>query len=50
MNDKFNISVNKYTSSGTSGEAYMYGAYGGDGGGAGGDGGGAGGDGGGAGG
>ena len=49
MNDKFNIAVNKYTSSGTGGEAYMYGAYGGDaGGGAGGDGGGAGGDGGGA--
>ena len=48
MNDKFNISVNKYTSSGTGGEAYMYGAYGGDAGGAGGDGGGAGGDGGGA--
>ena len=49
MNDKFNIAVNKYTSSGTGGEAYMYGAYAGDaGGGAGGDGGGAGGDGGGA--
>ena len=49
MNDKYNIAVNKYTSSGTGGEAYMYGAYAGDaGGGAGGDGGGAGGDGGGA--
>ena len=30
MNDKFNIAVNKYTSSGTGGEAYMYGAYAGD--------------------
>ena len=49
MNDKFNIAVNKYTSSGTGGEAYMYGAYAGDAGGFAGDaGGGAGGDGGGA--
>ena len=37
MNDKFNIAVNKYTSSGTGGEAYMYGAVGGDGGGGAGD-------------
>ena len=41
MNDKFNIAVNKYTSSGTGGDAG--GGAGGDGGGAGGDGGGAGG-------
>tara|TARA_B100001564_G_scaffold352508_1_gene360050 strand:- start:62 stop:685 length:624 start_codon:yes stop_codon:yes gene_type:complete len=37
MNDKFNIAVNKYTSSGTGGEAYMYGAVGGDAGGGAGD-------------
>ena len=30
MNDKYNIAVNKYTSSVTGGEAYMYGAYAGD--------------------
>ena len=37
MNDKYNIAVNKYTSSGSGGEAYMYGAYAGDAGGGGGD-------------
>ena len=48
MNDKFNISVNRYNSSGSGGDAFVYGAYAGDAGGFGGDaGGGGGGDGGG---
>ena len=46
MNDKFNISVNRYNSSGSAGDAFVYGAYAGDAGGGGDGGGGGGGDGG----
>ena len=37
MNDKYNISVNRYNSSGSGGDAFVYGAYAGDAGGGGGD-------------